>query len=303
MVEHEAHAQRLEDAHRAARTCPAGCTPGSRRADDDGGRDAPATPCAASSRRSRRADRRSRHAPSAAGTCADGRRRSRGGRDRPVPSGRRPRRRSPRRSSAVHSFQTRRSRGTGRFWTRMPTCGRGRAEVIVVLLRSPGVDRGHHATAGEAEACCFEGSQDPQAGVAVGGGSPALVDRGRGTPRPRHRAPRSRGAPGRRSRRPGRRCAAARCRSGSSSDLGEVDAGVVEAEALRRLQVVPDDHLLGAADDHGADLGRAQPVDVKVGEATLPQRHRQVPDARVARTHRVDTRCREAGRDAGPPAG
>ena len=85
--------------------------------------------------------------------------------------------------------------------------------------------------------------------------------------------------------------------------LVEVDAAVVDAEPLLRVEVVPDQRALGAADDHLPDLGRAQPVDVHVGDRAARQRQREVADAGLAGAERVGAvrgdarRAQPAGQD------
>ena len=69
----------------------------------------------------------------------------------------------------------------------------------------------------------------------------------------------------------------------------QVDAAVVDAQPLLRVEVVPDEGALRAADHHLADLGRAEPVDVDVGDGAAGERHRQVADARLARAERIGT--------------
>ena len=53
------------------------------------------------------------------------------------------------------------------------------------------------------------------------------------------------------------------------------------------FEVVPDEHPRRAADDHRADLGGAQPVDVRVGDRAAVERQRQVADAGPAGADRV----------------
>ena len=77
------------------------------------------------------------------------------------------------------------------------------------------------------------------------------------------------------------------CRASPSDGSGQVDAPVVDAQALRRVEVVPDDHLLGATDERRAHLGRAQPVEVDVGDGVATERHREVADARVPGADRI----------------
>ena len=48
--------------------------------------------------------------------------------------------------------------------------------------------------------------------------------------------------------------------------VGEADALVVDLDLLAGLEVVVDDHLLAAADQHLPHLDRRQPVDVDVGD-------------------------------------
>ena len=106
-------------------------------------------------------------------------------------------------------------------------------------------------------------------------------------------------------RRGGRRpCVAASAPTWPSTDvLAEVDAPVVDAEALLRVEVVPDEGTAGAADHHLADLGRAHPVDVDVGERAARQRQRDVADARPASTERVGADGRDARWGRVPRAG
>ena len=83
-----------------------------------------------------------------------------------------------------------------------------------------------------------------------------------------------------------------RGRSAVGADCcGEVDAAVVDAEPLLRVEVVPDQRAPRAADHHLTDLGRAEPVDVDVGDRAARQRQGQVADAGLAR--------RRAGRRRG----
>src|SRR4029453_1122777 len=69
---------------------------------------------------------------------------------------------------------------------------------------------------------------------------------------------------------------------GAGRRAGQVDALVVHAEALGRVGVVPDGDASGTADDGGPDLGRAEPVDVDVGDATAGQGQGEVADTGVA---------------------
>ena len=69
--------------------------------------------------------------------------------------------------------------------------------------------------------------------------------------------------------------------------LDEVHAAVVDAEPLLRVQVVPDQGPLAAADHHLADLGRAEPVDVDVRHGAVGQGQGQVADAGLAGAERV----------------
>jgi hypothetical protein len=70
----------------------------------------------------------------------------------------------------------------------------------------------------------------------------------------------------------------------------DVDAAVVHAELLARLDVIVDEHTPAAADEHLADLDRREPVDVQVCDEA-----RRIVQGQVGDIHQPARCVRRAG--------
>ena len=152
--------------------------------------------------------------------------------------------------------------------------------------RPVGIEPGHGAVGAQAAGSGLQDRQHAQPGLAVGPRRPALADAGREL-----RDHLAQGLVVRQRRRPGVAEAVRDRRvppvGGRGRLVGQVDAPVVDAERLLREEVVPHQRAAGPADDHLADLGGAEPVDVDVGEGAVAERQGEVADAGTSGTERI----------------
>src|SRR4030095_9257862 len=63
------------------------------------------------------------------------------------------------------------------------------------------------------------------------------------------------------------------------------DAAVVDLDALLRVEIVPDDHLLAAADGNAANLDGGQPAQIDVGNHARFVVRRHIGNVRQRRLH------------------